>query len=130
MDMYAMGTRSTAGTTNVDVTKSQTITGLTGTNTFELRYTGAAFGSADSSAGAFCNDNTANAALWGMDGTLSGYSCSALNPNDNYGTTAERDADGFFVPATVTITTVPEPGTLLLLGAGLIGLAAQGRKRA
>lgn len=121
------GSRSTAGSTNVDDTAAQTITGLTGSHTFTVRYTGSV--TATSVGATLCANQTEAAALWGANGAFGAY-CNAPADWDEYGSTAARDADGIFLGATVVITSVvPEPGTALLLGAGLLGLAVQGRKR-
>ncbi len=121
------GSQTTNGTTNIDETGARTFSGLTGNNTFAVNYRFTI--TADGDVGIL--DNTFVAGLWGMDGTLNAGGVTALNDAlDEYGTSAARDADGLFMPATVTITAIPEPGTLLLIGAGLVGLAAQGRRRA
>lgn len=65
------------------------------------------------------------AVRFGLNPTLAGYTHS-LTP----GADGEAPEDlGHFVDVTVTGLVVPEPGTLLLVGAGLAGLGGAGRRR-
>lgn len=111
------GSRSTAGSSTVNDTATQTFDNLTGTNVFRLVYTGSIV--ASWKIASFADNRTANAVLWGSDGTMDGghYSDSF----DEYSQEAQRLADGILLNATATNTTpVPEPAAF----AGLLGLAA------
>ena len=113
------GSRNTAGSSNIDDTASQIISGLSGNNTIVLRYNGTSTARWDTGAG-FQNNRTAIATLWGMDGTMNG-DVSFTDGFDNYGSSSARNADGLFVDAVVTLDAIPEPATL-----GLIGLFGGG----
>jgi len=68
--------------------------------------------------------------MWGQDSPLSVSGCSGSADFLDYSSAANRAADGLFGAATVQITAVPEPGTLLRVGSGLAGLVAFGRRPA
>ena len=92
---------------------------FSGPQAFSLRFTFLTEASAPQSAlGA---DEAA--ARFGANGPLSGATA------DDYpgpGDVVDRNQalDGHFMTATVTVLTVPEPGTFALLGFGLVGMAA------
>jgi len=113
-------TITTEGSYNLNRSDSQTLSGYTGNNIFSLQLTGTIIVDAHADGGLFDNP-TANAVLWGQDGTLTDGPSPTF---DNYSTTAARDADGLFVDADITLDAVPEPASALMLalGAGLIGL--------
>lgn len=77
--------------------------------------------------------------LFGLTNVTASYnSLAATNPNftdalfDTYGITAEDNVPfSFYISNSgeFTIGIVPEPSTILLLGAGLLGLAAFGRRK-
>ncbi|MDF1555151.1 MAG: PEP-CTERM sorting domain-containing protein [Deferrisomatales bacterium] len=75
-----------------------------------------------------------------IDSIFSGYGAGVLqfsavqlidDPNEGStsGSTVGADIDAVGAIASVRQNVVPEPGTLLLLGSGLVGLAGYGRKR-
>lgn len=112
------GSRNVVGSSNLDDTASQLLSGLSGNNTIVLTYSSlskAAWNSAN-----FQNNRTADAALWGMDGTMDGDN-AFTDGFDEYSSSSARDADGLFVDAVVTLDAIPEPATL-----GLIGLFGGG----
>ncbi len=102
------GSRTTKGSSTLNRTDSQTLSGYTGNNTFELIYTGTV--TATSKAGVLGNDTYVYGS-WGNAGILSGTF-------DDY----SSSADGMFVDATVTLNAVPEPASALMVlaGGGLI----------
>jgi hypothetical protein len=104
-----------------------TLTGLTGTTNITLQFTWSS--TANSTCSGFGCSTTGNdeiAVRLGMAGTGSGVTA------DDYPGVGARNinGDGHFVTINATITNVPEPGTVLLLGGGLAGLAFRGRRRA
>jgi hypothetical protein len=116
-------TRSTDGSSTLDRTDSQTLSGYTGNNIFSLQLTGTVYVDAHDGDGLFDNP-TGNAVLWGQDGTLDFEQNSARNGFDEYSLSTDKDADGIFVDANVTLNAVPEPASMLLIavGGGLIAL--------
>jgi len=138
LDLGSFTSRTTDGFTTADfVATGHTISGASGNNTFTLDYS---VNLADNpilfealSAGETGNVNfgdcTQAGAMWGQDSPLSPSSCSGSADFLDYNSAANRAADGLFGAATVEITAVPEPGTLLLVGSGLAGLAVVGRRR-
>jgi hypothetical protein len=71
-------TRSTDGSSTLDRTDSQTLSGYTGNNIFSLQLTGTVYVDAHDGDGLFDNP-TGNAVLWGQDGTLDFEQNSARN---------------------------------------------------
>lgn len=111
---------------NISGSNSINLGTFAGPQSFTLRFTFSTSASAPQSAlGA---DEAA--ARFGASGALSGATA------DDYpgpGDVVDRIQanDGHFVNINATVLTViPEPGTMLLLGSGLAGLAIQGRRRA
>lgn len=111
--------RADSGTT-LDSTSTWTRGGYTGNNTFELIYSGTLTVTSKSGSG---GNDTYLAGLWGQDGALGSIGGSD-GTFDNYSSSLVRNADGFFVDANVTLNSVPEPASALMLavGAGLLGI--------
>jgi hypothetical protein len=109
---------------NISGSNSINLGTFTGTQSFTLNFTFTTSASAPQSAlGA---DEAA--ARFGASGALSGATA------DDYpgpGDVVDRIQanDGHFVHVTATLLTVPEPGTLMLLGAGFAGLAVAGTRK-
>jgi len=114
------GSRGTAGSSTLNDTASQTLTGLTGNNTISLQYTGTA--TATWKIAGARNNRTADAVLWGVDGTMNG-DVEFSDSFDNYSSSSARNADGIFVDGTVTLDAIPEPASVAMLGvASALGL--------
>jgi hypothetical protein len=115
--------RSTDGSSNLDRTDSQILTGYTGNNIFSLQLTGTVFVDAHADGGVFDNP-TGNAVLWGQDGNLDFEQNASQDGFDEYSSTSARNADGLFVDADITLDQVPEPASALMIvvGGGLIGM--------
>jgi hypothetical protein len=104
------GTRTTVGSSTVNDTATRTFSNLTGNHEFTLQYTGST--TAAWKIAGLQNNRTANAVLWGQDGTMDGDSFA--DSFDNYSNSTARNADGLFVPATVELIVVPEMSSLVL----------------
>jgi hypothetical protein len=115
------GSRTTVGNNSLNDTATQILSGLSGNNTISLQYTGTA--TATWKIAGIANNRTADAALWGSDGTMDGTG-EFTDGFDNYSTSTARNADGLFVDGVVTLQSVPEPASVLMLalGGGLVAL--------
>ncbi len=110
------GSRTTAGSSNLNRTDSQTLSGYSGNNVFSLQYTATVI--ADAAGGL---NYTGDVGLWGSDGTLDGEFLGFGDDWDEYSSTsATSGADGLFVDANVTLNAVPEPATASMMA--LIGV--------
>jgi len=129
LSLGAVSLAQGTGAANTPFTQNSTtltIFGLTGNNVITLDF--AWTSTANSTCTGFLCSSTGNdemAVRLGMAGTGSGVTA------DDYPGVGSRTIgnDGHFVNANVVVT-VPEPGTALLIGAGLAGLALRGRRRA
>jgi hypothetical protein len=120
----------------VDINASNllTLANQTGTNTYVLRFTWTTmvqglengfFGGVDD-AGVRLGEDLPPPGSAGLDGA----NCTVCNYDPtNFGARVQAN-DGHFLDINATVTFVPEPGTLLMLGAGIAGIASWGRKRA
>ena len=102
------------GSWAIDRSAAYTLSNQTGANTYELTYTFSI--TANSEDWNFLNFNDSqDALLWGQNGSLG-------DTIDDYSSTSARDADGLFLPATITITAIPEPvsGTLVAVFGGVL----------
>ncbi len=126
LDGLSGAVRATDGPFTLDNTDSQTLSGYTGNNVFSLQLTTTAFVRAHDGGGLFDNP-TGNAVLWGQDGTLDFEQNTSHNGFDEYPSSSDLNADGIFVDADVTLTAIPEPATLSLIG--LFGIGVLGARR-
>lgn len=100
-----------------------TLTGLTGNNNITLAFTWTSNATSNGSADLTGADEVA--VRLGLGNNRSGTTV------DNYPGAGSRVQanDGHFAGINATITAIPEPGTLLLMGSGLAGIAVFGRRR-
>jgi hypothetical protein len=114
---------SAANTPFNQTTPTITLTGLTGNNVITLAFNWTS--TTTSSSGLTGGDETAvrlgMAKTTGTGTTAPDYPGVGARVIGN---------DGHFAGINATITAVPEPGTLLLIGSGIAGLAVYGRRRA
>jgi hypothetical protein len=99
---------------------SSSLTGLSGTTTlnFVVDWTSGADNTQNDEAAVLLGLNEAG----GPVGGVSAGEYGALSP------ARVAADDGHFITVSATVTAIPEPGTLVLLGMGLAGLAAHRRR--
>ncbi len=106
-----------------------TLTGLTGTQIITLDFAWTA--TADSTCTGFgCQTLGVDEAAvrLGMTGTGGGITGTTVDDYPGVGSRTMAD-DGHFVNILATVTFVPEPGTVMLLGTGLAGLGFAGTRK-
>lgn len=128
LNLAAVASLASTASTNVPFSQANTLllTGLTGPQSFVLNFTWTS--RARSVSDSFTASASEAAVRLGLAGTLSGISA------DDYPGVGSRNqaGDGHFVNATVSITAVPEPSSIvlgLMAGTGL-ALCAWRRRRA
>jgi hypothetical protein len=131
---------SNIGTVNVPFNQANTLvlTGLTGTQSFTLDFLwtslvysnpGSNTTSTNTGNGSFLFGGDEAAVRMGLAGSAT--SISGGITADDYPGAGTRTAanDGHFVGISLEVTAVPEPTTVILVGAGIAGLAWRGRRR-
>ena len=96
----------------------------------DVTYTG---GSTDEAVVFLLEDCTTMGACVGLDGSITSYGLELSLSGNAAGVIesvlgVEEDLEGAPI-GVANMTLIPEPGTLLLMGSGLLGLGASGRRR-